>query len=523
MMPYLLAAGTATLVSLLLVPPTVRLAHARNLLDTPDAARRLHSEAVPRLGGIAVWLGATAGILLAALLGAGLGGMSLTRLAGLFAGLLLMIVTGLVDDIRGMRAGIKFGAQCLAALIVIGVGFRIDAIAFSANAPIALGWLSVPVTLFWVVGVTNAFNIIDGLDGLASGVALIALAAFCAAAVLLDNAWSLAIMLPLAGGVAGFLRYNASPARIFLGDVGSLSVGFALAVLGVEAARGATGGVHMAVPVFALAFPLLDTAVAMLRRWLRGAPLMGADGRHVHHQLVGLGLTHARAAVLIWLFSFGVALLGLSIEFAPAAVTVALAAGGAALWVLLVVHGTRWLQYHEFTEVQASVSSGLLRARSVIRDRILARDLEAQIRRAESIAELDSVLQQSRLTFGFERMQLVESLALSVAEPAGLPLARSRLYRLDCPIPLSPGNERPDYMLRLWWKAETRLPPMYAERVVRMIVPALQTTLISLVPPHAATLLLDSPLEVSAGVPVSAATLSAPELRPRRMAGARAH
>ncbi|HEX6630208.1 MAG TPA: MraY family glycosyltransferase, partial [Gemmatimonadaceae bacterium] len=320
MMPYLLAAGAATLASLLLVPPTVRLARARNLLDTPGAARRLHSEAVPRLGGIAVWLGCAAGIGLASLLGLSLGEMSVARSAGLFTGLLLMIVTGLVDDVRGLRAGTKFGAQCLAALLVIAVGFRIDAIALPAGAPISLGWLSVPLTLLWLVGVTNAFNIIDGLDGLASGVALIALGAFAVAAVLLDNAWTLLVMLPLAGGITGFLRYNASPARIFLGDVGSLSIGFALAVLGVEAARGAAGGVHMAVPVFALAFPLLDTAVAMLRRWLRGAPLMGADGRHVHHQLVGLGLTHTRTAVLIWLFALGVASLGLSIEFAPPAV-----------------------------------------------------------------------------------------------------------------------------------------------------------------------------------------------------------
>jgi UDP-GlcNAc:undecaprenyl-phosphate GlcNAc-1-phosphate transferase len=478
MMPYLLAAGAATLASLLLVPPTVRLARARNLLDTPGAARRLHSEAVPRLGGIAVWLGCAAGIGLASLLGLSLGEMSVARSAGLFTGLLLMIVTGLVDDVRGLRAGTKFGAQCLAALLVIAVGFRIDAIALPAGAPISLGWLSVPLTLLWLVGVTNAFNIIDGLDGLASGVALIALGAFAVAAVLLDNAWTLLVMLPLAGGITGFLRYNASPARIFLGDVGSLSIGFALAVLGVEAARGAAGGVHMAVPVFALAFPLLDTAVAMLRRWLRGAPLMGADGRHVHHQLVGLGLTHTRTAVLIWLFALGVASLGLSIEFAPPAVTVALVAGGAALWVLLVVHGTRWLQYHEFTEVQASVSSGLLRARSVIRDRILARDLEAQIRRAESMAELELALQQSRSTFGFERVALRD---LSVPElDTKRPARRTCECRMEYPLALDPATNRADFLLEIAWRAETRVPPLYVERVARMVVPALQAQLLLL-------------------------------------------
>ena len=503
MMAYLLPAGSALLVTLIVVPPTIRLARSFGLLDAPDAARRLHHLAVPRLGGLAVWAGAFVGMLAAVIFPAALGldafptlSVAEQRLAvGLLAGVALMIAVGFVDDVRGLRPAHKFAAQVVAAIIVTAAGFRIESIALPGTGSLGLGWLAVPATMLWVVGVTNAFNLIDGLDGLAGGVALVGLVSLGVAGVMLGNTLVLGIAVPLAAGVVGFLRFNtARPSRIFLGDVGSLSIGFALAVLTVEGARRPQGDIVAVVPLFGLAFPLLDTTIAMVRRWLRGVPLTGADGRHVHHQLVCLGLSRTRAAAAICVFSASVAAAGLSLAFAPSSLTLTLALLGGAAGLLFVVHGLRWLGYHEFVEAHASFASGLFKARGVIRDRILAREFEVRIREAASFGMLEVLLEEVVRTFGFERVALLDSAALRTEDP--MFGAEQRLLRLDRPIcvPAAWGEEW--LVLRVWWREETRTPPLYAERVVRMLAPALESALASFAP-TAELRLADAPADVA--------------------------
>lgn len=476
------AALAAWVTAMIAVPPTIRLALARNLVDAPDECRRIHLRAVPRLGGVAVCLGAMVGVGVLAAAGTlpASGSIGSEPLVGLLAGSVVMLVVGLVDDLRGIRPIEKLAGQLIAAVVVVIGGFRIDMLILTPGIEFSLGWASLPLTVFWLVGVTNAFNLIDGLDGLASGVALVALGAIAIAAGVLHHALPLALVLVLAGALIGFLRHNVSPARIFLGDVGSLSVGLALAVLSVEGTRDAHGAVYMAVPIFALAFPLLDTSVSMLRRWLRGVPLSCADGRHVHHQLVALGLSHTRAAVVICAFSAGVALFGLSISFAPPALTLAVGGLGGFVFVLVAVHGVKLLHYHELSEMQASFASGLRKARSVIKDRIHARDLEFRLRRANTLTEIEALLGQYSAIFGFEAMVLCRT------DDPPLPImhdARRRVLRMDRPVHYVAGALTDEVVLRVYWYEDARAHPVYAERIVRMIAPALESAMA--VSPHA--------------------------------------
>ena len=480
MIELLLAASIAGAVGVLSVPLVIRVAQARGLLDRPDEGRRWHLVAVPRLGGIAVWLGAVAGF--STLLLAG-GGTTPTdaqaRLAIAFlAGLALTFAVGMYDDLRGLSPRGKFAAQCAAALILVAGGFRLETIALTSDVVLDLGWVGVPATLLWIVGVTNAFNLIDGLDGLAGGVAVIGLVAIGMASVLLGNPMVLALIVPLAAAVCGFLRYNVSPARIFLGDVGSLTLGLTLAVLTLEGTRRPDGAVFFPVALCAVAFPLLDTFTAMLRRWLRGVPMTSADDRHVHHQLVALGLSHRRAAALIWLFAFSVAGFGLSVSLAPPAITLLVTGLGAAAFVLVIVHGAKWLHYHEFAEAQASFASGVRMARSVIRDRIRAREVANQIRSAGSIEEIGLLLQDHTVAFGFESMALYSPESDTV-RPLAPTYARRDLLRLEWPILAERGTRADDLLLCVAWRRNGAASSRYAERVVSILAPAIVDCLFS--------------------------------------------
>ncbi|HEY0970502.1 MAG TPA: MraY family glycosyltransferase [Gemmatimonadales bacterium] len=480
MLELLLAALIAGLVGIASVPLVIRAARAHGLLDVPDSGRRWHRVAVPRLGGVAVWLGTAAGF--AALVMA-TGGLPLVpaqfRLVTAFvAALAVMFGVGLYDDLRDISPRGKFIAQCVAAAIVVLGGFRLETITLGSELVFSLGWFTIPVSLFWIVGVTNAFNLVDGLDGLAGGISLIALVVIGAASILLGNPIVLGLIVPLAAAVAGFLRYNVSPARIFLGDVGSLTLGLTLAVMSVEGTRQADGAVHFPVALFALAFPLLDICTAMLRRWLRGVPMTSADDRHVHHQLVALGLSHRRAAALIWVFAAGVAGFGLSVSLAPPTVTLLISGLGAAAFVLVVVHGAKWLHYHEFVEAQASFASGVRMARFVIRDRIRARDMVNQIRSASSYEDVCELLQARCKEFGFESMTLSHA-GSALVHPLRSVAPSGRSVRLDWPILASDPGGSEELTLSVSWCSAERAAPLYAERVISIVAPAIQEALFS--------------------------------------------
>lgn len=385
-------------VTALLIPVIIKAAHKHELLDRPDGERRIHKVPIPRFGGVAIIIGTICGS--AALLTWGLisGTIDLpypTLLPGVVAGVMLVFLTGLIDDLHGLKPRGKLVAQVIAATCVMAFGFRIDTIALSTSSgAIPLGFLAIPVTLAWLVGMTNAFNLIDGVDGLAGTFALIALVTAVGVDLYLHDVRSLVISIAMLGAVFGFLRYNNNPARIFLGDAGSMTIGFFLAIRLVISSTSEDGRTFILVPLFALAFPLADTFIAMGRRWLRGHPFSRADGRHIHHQLLALGIPTRLTVDLLGLFFLAVAAMGLSISFAPPEFTLAFLVMASVLLFAAFFYGTRWLRYGEFAELGRSIRSVFVNARTVVREKIRANDIAAQIARATSFDEVRALLDE---------------------------------------------------------------------------------------------------------------------------------
>ena len=472
----------ATLVSVGAIPRLSAIAFHRRLLDYPDEGRRRHPRPVPRLGGVAIFAGLLAAYGAVAFMAPRITGepfyaSPLSGALALSCGILFVI--GLVDDVRGVPPLIKIVGQTAAALILVASGFRIDLVVLPGGSWGTLDAFAVPITVLWLVGVSNALNLVDGQDGLAAGVAVIALMTTALSAAVLGSTSVIWYCLILAGALLGFLRFNFPPASIFLGDSGSLVVGFLLAVLTVRGATRFDGAVFAVAPVFVLAYPLLDTGIAILRRWLRGEPLSRADGRHIHHQLRALGLGPRRSLAVIYALSAAVAILGLSAAFAPPRITIALAAAGLGIVLFLLVYGARWLQYHEFAELGASFASVTRQARGVLRDRIHARDMCALIDRAETLAEIDAILTDHAHFFRFAHMQVGPPQA---PLPAGLAAVvdPGRVWKLEYPIldvetdsagPVDGGTLV--LTLSIWCPLRSAVRPAGAERVARILAPAI--------------------------------------------------
>jgi UDP-GlcNAc:undecaprenyl-phosphate/decaprenyl-phosphate GlcNAc-1-phosphate transferase len=302
-----------------LTPLVIRLAEWLGAVDRPGG-RRTHSQPTPRIGGLAVFLGFVAGLAAAAFFTGSL--WSLPRVSVYWRGMVVaatfLLVVGAIDDVRGITFRGKFAAQAVAAAAVWWCGFRIEILSNPFGGPIDLGPLSFPVTVLWIVGITNAVNLIDGLDGLAAGIALITTASVGLLAYVRGEFGVAAASLALAGSLVGFLRFNFSPARIFLGDSGSLFLGFVLAVTSVRGSQKGATAVAILAPLLVLGLPLLDTGLAIVRRMyrltLRGRATGHAlryvvrnldhvfqpDREHIHHRLLDLGFTHRNAVLLLY-------------------------------------------------------------------------------------------------------------------------------------------------------------------------------------------------------------------------------
>jgi UDP-GlcNAc:undecaprenyl-phosphate GlcNAc-1-phosphate transferase len=397
----------------------------------------------------------------------------LTSATALILASAILFLIGLCDDLKGVPPLAKLVGQALAALVVVYAGFRIDVLIFPPAYQLSLGWLSIPVTVVWLVGVSNALNLVDGLDGLAGGIGVIALLTATAAAVVVGNTSIPWYTLALGGALLGFLRYNFPPAKIFLGDSGSLVVGFLLAVLTVKGATRPDQATYALAPIFALSFPLLDTGIAMLRRWLRGTPLSRADARHIHHQLRALGLSPRKAVSIIFAESAVVAVLGLCVTFAPPELTVAVAAAGVAILLFIMVYGVRRLEYHEFIEASASVKSAARQARTVIQDKINARDIAMEIRKADSFEKLAEIIEESAPIFRFSHMELRHgALARHLPSHIAGELHTARFCKFEYPIAHQDAKPNDFVTLNIWCTTEL-MRPIGAERVARIIGPAI--------------------------------------------------
>lgn len=292
----------AFVLAMLATPRAARLARATGIVDLPGV-RRVHRDATPRLGGLALVL-ATLTVLVLVLMVDNVVGRAFrgaqAQLIALVAGSLLVFLGGLIDDIRGLRVSAKLLLEIAAALLACALGIRIDAISV-AGITLELGWLSWPLTVLWIVGVTNALNLIDGIDGLAAGIALIACAAITVLAIYAGQPVMAVLMLALSGSLTAFLIFNFYPARVFLGDGGSLFLGFTIATGSVMSATKSAALLGLGLPALALAVPIFDTLFSVLRRALRQRSIVAPDRGHIHHRLLALGMSQTQAAILIWL------------------------------------------------------------------------------------------------------------------------------------------------------------------------------------------------------------------------------
>ncbi len=327
---FIIAMGVTWMVT----PLAIRVAHALGAVDHP-AARKVHSSPIPRIGGVAVYIGFLASLVFAAL-AAGLlsdPSMSGTPWAGLAVAASGMLLVGLWDDLRGLSFGWKFAAQIVAASWAWSSGFSIESVTHPLGGTLDLGLLSFPATVLWIVAITNAVNLIDGLDGLAAGTALITTGAVAVIAFSKAQVGVTAASVALAGALLGFLRYNFNPARIFLGDSGSMFLGFVLAVTSVRGSQKGTTAVAILVPLLVLGLPVLDTGLAVVRRLYRvgnrGAQsdeslryiarnvrhVFLPDREHIHHRLIEAGLSHRQAVLTLY---------GVGVVFALAAFSLVL-------------------------------------------------------------------------------------------------------------------------------------------------------------------------------------------------------
>lgn len=297
---YILAFAVALAISYIATPLAKKFAFVVGAVDVPRDNRRMHKTPVPRLGGLAIFLG----FLISSLI---FGTVDRT-MASILIGALIIVTLGVLDDILRLNAGIKFVVQVIAACFpVLYGGLRIEFFTnfnFASSEPfVYMGFLSIPVTLLWIVGLTNAVNFIDGLDGLAAGVSTIAAMSFFAVSLITQNYYAAVISLALVGACLGFLPFNLNPAKIFMGDTGSEFLGFILATISIQGMFKFYAVISFAVPFLILGLPLFDLVSSVLRRVLSGKNPTEADRGHIHHKLIDMGFNQKQAVAILYIIT----------------------------------------------------------------------------------------------------------------------------------------------------------------------------------------------------------------------------
>ena len=286
----LLLIAFTMIVSLIITPIIIVISKKLDLVDRPNF-RKVHTKPISVMGGTV--------ILFSFLIGIWLGHPIEREVKPLRLGAITLFMVGLIDDIYDLRPYLKLAGQIVAALIVTFYGITIDFISLPIGPTIHFGIFSIPITVIWIVAITNAINLIDGLDGLASGVSALALMTIGFIAILQANIFIIMICCVLLGSLLGFLFYNFHPAKIFLGDSGALMIGFIIGFLSLLGFKNITF-IALFFPIVILAVPFIDTLFAMIRRMKKGQHIMQADKSHLHHKLLALGYTHRQTVLLIY-------------------------------------------------------------------------------------------------------------------------------------------------------------------------------------------------------------------------------
>ena len=300
MLLYLLTFAVAFVLTYVATPLVSALAVKLNALDLPGK-RKVHLLPIPRLGGVAIYLGFVGAVFLALLLAHYFDMVIAVRpLIGIFLASTIMLLVGIVDDLRGVRATVKLIFQIIAAVVLVYFGLEINFVSNPFNGILPLGLFAIPLTLLWVVGLTNAMNLIDGLDGLASGVTAISAITLFFVALRTHQIGAAILLITLFGVTLAFLRFNFFPATIFLGDSGALFLGFILASASIVGVLKTTLVVALVVPILILGVPIFDTIWAFGRRLKEGQHPFAADDKHIHHLLLRAGFNQREAVLAIY-------------------------------------------------------------------------------------------------------------------------------------------------------------------------------------------------------------------------------
>lgn len=305
MIDVLLALVAALVMSFAATPVIKAFAQRVGAMDVPGDERRVHDHPIPRLGGLAIFIGFLLSVVLFA---------DITKqVRGILLGSILIVAVGAIDDVISLKAWVKFIFQIIAAVIAVAHDVVIQVLmnpnVFSDTDTLNLGIFAIPVTIIWIVAITNSVNLIDGLDGLAVGVSAISSVTMLVLSLVVADGNVAVIMAALAGACLGFMPYNLNPAKIFMGDTGALLLGYVLSTVSIIGLFKFYAVVSFAVPFLVLAVPLFDTAFAFFRRLLKGQNPMKPDRGHFHHRLIDMGLNQKQAVAILYSIS---AILGLA-------------------------------------------------------------------------------------------------------------------------------------------------------------------------------------------------------------------
>jgi len=396
---YIVVFLGASLASFLLTRTVRNLADARGLGFGPTSARHIHTGAIPRLGGVAIFI---AFIIVAVALTFSLrtDASALRTLLYVLGPGALVFLLGLYDDFYPVKPYVKFAVQAVAATILFLGGFGVFQLPLIFGSH-QFGWLGLPLTILWVLWITNAFNLLDGIDGLAAGSALFSTLTVFVVSLVGGNFLVSSLTLALAGAILGFLRFNFNPATIFLGDCGSLFIGFMLSALALTGAQKTPTLVAVAIPVVSFGLPVLETTLSVIRRFLSGQPLFTADRGHIHHKLLERGFSQQKVVLILYVVSAICGLLSLFLLYPSGPmVGMVLFVIGAGVWV-----GVQHLGYHEFIELGRVAHRTIEQKRIIVNNLAIRRATEA-LSKTEDVDVVEGVLREAFEANDFDGFEL---------------------------------------------------------------------------------------------------------------------
>jgi len=443
----------AVVLALVATPLVIRLARRVGAVDRPGV-RTVHERPTPRIGGVAIFGAAMAMIGAVLFLDNAIGAAFRLRaleLATLLCAATFIFLIGLADDLKGLPARVKFGAELGAAIALCVAGVRIEEIALTSSFTLPLGPWGCLLTILWVVGITNAVNLSDGLDGLAAGVSAVACAAIAIFAVHSGQVIMAVFMLALLGSLSGFLVFNFNPARIFMGDCGSLFLGFIIAASSVLCVAKSAAIVGLALPALALGVPIFDTLFSMLRRFLESRSLFAPDRRHVHHRLLGLGLSQRHAVLTIYLFTALIASLGLFMLVRKD--LGALLVFGCLL--LLVVLAFRVLGVVHLRQTIERLKAKQRNARTRQRQRKIFENLQLQFRRVDNAGQWGRAVCDAakEMDFAYVALKTVSpdgKIGEEIWRAEGPKQGHSRIVTMTVPLPPTAESPKRQCEIAIW-------------------------------------------------------------------------